>query len=212
MGALKTVASLLARFILCFALIACVWIVSIRYRIGPFDLPDGRFAANNSGAFTDSDRLLLAASLALLIGLLGLYRSGRISAVLMTLVSLLIITAIDHAWSVYGYFDEYKGVPGYVLQPTIAAVLICPLSFLFPARREASDRVLAACWAALILTIFLIGTRMLGSQVLQLEGMIGPPYVQNVFLCLLVPEILRQARRLRSALRVDDLADQTGGL
>ena len=70
----------------------------------------------------------------------------------------------------------------------------------------------AACWAALILTIFLIGTNMIGTHVLHLEGMIGPTYMQNVFLCLLVPEILRQARRLRLALRVDDLPDQIGGL
>jgi hypothetical protein len=202
MGALKTAASLLARFSLCFTLIACLWIVSISYRIGPFDHQGEFWVPNNSGAFADSDGLFLAAALALLIGLLGLYRSGRISAVLMVLVSLLAITAIDHLWSVYGYFDDYKGVPAYVLKPAIAAVLICPLAFLFPARREASDRVLALCWAALILAIFVIGNHMLG-----LQSMIGPTYMKDVFLCLLACETLRQALRLRLALTTDRLTD-----
>lgn len=190
MGALKTAASLLARFSLCFALIACLWIVSISYRIGPFDYRGDFWVPNNSGAFAASDGLFLAAALALLIGLLGLYRSGRISAVLMVLVSLLTLAAIDHVWSVYGYFDDFKGVPAYVVKPAIAAVLICPLAFLFPARREASDKLLALCWAALILAIFVIGTHML-----PLQSMIGPTYMQNVFLCLLACEALRQARR-----------------
>ncbi|HEX4739380.1 MAG TPA: hypothetical protein VH331_17670 [Allosphingosinicella sp.] len=204
MDGMKRVGSLLVRFILCFVLIACVWIVSIRYRIGPFDYRDGITFASNSGGFTDSDLLLLAASLGLLIGLLGLYRSGRISAVLLVLASLLTITAIDHAWSVYGYGDEYKGVPGYVFKPAIASVLIAPLAFLFPARREASDKVLTACWAALTLTIFLIGTNMIGAHVLHLEGMIGPTYMQNVFLCLLAAEAARQAPRLYRVRRIDD--------
>jgi hypothetical protein len=204
MDGMKTVGSLLVRFVLCFALIACVWIVSIRYRIGPFDYRGELTFANNSGAFPDSDRLLLAASFGLLIGLLGLYRSGRISAVLMVLASLLTITAIDHLWSVYSYGDEYKGVPGYVFQPAIASVLIGPLAFLFPARRGASDKVLAACWAALILTIFLTGTNMIGAHVLHLEGMIGPTYMQNVFLCLLAAEAARQARRLHRVLRIEN--------
>jgi hypothetical protein len=204
MNGMKKSGSLLARFILCFVLIGCVWIVSIRYRIGPFDYRGEIIFANNSGAFTDSDRLLLAASLGLLIGLLGLYRSGRISTVLMVLASLAAITAIDHFWSVYGYFDDYKGVPGYVFQPAIASVLIAPLAFLFPAKREASAKVLAACWVALILTIFLIGTNMIGIHVLHLEGMIGPTYMQNVFLCLLAAEAVRQARRLYQVLRIDD--------
>jgi hypothetical protein len=122
----------------------------------------------------------------------------------MVLVSLVAITAIDHFWSVYGYFDDYKGVPSYVFQPAVVSILIAPLAFLFPARREASDKVLAASWVALILTIFLIGTNMIGSHVLHLEGMIGPTYMQNVFLSLLAAEAARQARRLYRALRIDD--------
>lgn len=207
MSALKTAGALLARFILCFALIACVWIVSISYRIGPFDYRGEIIVANNSGAFTDADRLLLAASLALLIGLLGLYRSGRISAVLMVLVSLLIITAIDHVWSVYGAVDEYKGVPGYVLKPAIAGVLICPLAFLFPRRPEANGKALGACWAMLALAIVLMGTNSIGTHVLHLEGMIGPGYMPIVFLCLLAAEVLRQALRWRLNYGVDHLTD-----
>jgi hypothetical protein len=202
MGALKTAASLLARFSLCFTLIACLWIVSISYRIGPFDHQGEFWVPNNSGAFADSDGLFLAAALALLIGLLGLYRSGRISAVLMVLVSLLAITAIDHLWSVYGYFDDYKGVPAYVLKPAIAAVLICPLGFLFPRRSEASGKQLIGCWAALALTVFLLGTRT-GHNMLGLQSMIGPTYMQNVFFCLLACEALRQARRWWLANRAD---------
>ena len=198
MSALKKAASLLARFSLCFALIACLWIVSISYRIGAFDYQDDFWVPNNSGAFATSDRLFLAALLALLIGLLGLYRSGRISAMLMVLVSLLAITAIDHLWSVYGYFDDYKGLPAYVVKPAIAAALICPLAFLFPRRPEANGRVLACCWAALILTIFVIGTHML-----PLQSMIGPTYMQNVFLCLLACELLRQTWRLWLTHRAD---------
>src|SRR5205085_10246514 len=113
---------------------ACLWIVSIRYRVGPFDLGSELWVPNNTGAFTDADRLLLAASCALLIGLLGLYRSGRISAVLMVLVSLLLITGIDHVWGLHATVDEYKGVPPYIVRPAIVAVLICPLPFLFRAK------------------------------------------------------------------------------
>lgn len=187
MSALKTTASLLARFSLCFTLIACLWIVSIRYRVGPFDLGGELWVPNNSGAFTDGDRLLLAASLALLIGLLGLYRSGRISAVLMVLVSLLVITGIDHVWSLHAMVDDYKIVPQYVVRPAIAAVLICPLPFLFPAERDASNRLLAAGWAALILAIFLIGLHLPG-----LTSVIGPTYMQTVFLSLVACELVRQ--------------------
>lgn len=212
MGALKTGGSLLARFLLCLALIACLWIVSISYRIGPFRYDGSLIIGHPPTLLAPSDWLLLAASLGLLAGLLGLYRSGRVSAVLMTLISLLVLTGIDHVWGAYGYVDEYKGLPPYALQPALAALMIGPLAFLFPARREANDKVLAASWAALTLTIFLIGTRMMGSQVFHLQSMIGPTYMQNVFLCLLVPEILRQARRLRLALSMDDRAEQTGEL
>ena len=201
MVGMKTAGSLLSRFILCFVLIACVWIVSIRYRIGPFDYRGDLIVFNNSGALTDSDRLLFVASLGLLIGLLGLNRSGRISVVLMVLASIVGITAIDHVWSVYGDGTEYKLVPGYVFQPAIASVLIAPLAFLFPARREGSDKVLAASWATLILTMFVIGSHTIVTRVLHLEAMIGPTYMENVFLCLLAAEALRQARRMYRVLR-----------
>lgn len=204
MGTLKTRASLLARFLLCFTLIACLWIVSIRYRIGPFDYNGGFWVPNNSGAFTDADRLLLAATLALLVGLLGLYRSGRISAVVMVIFSLLLITMIDHGWAKFGGDStEYKAVPGYVLKPAIAAVLICPLAFLFPARREASGKALAACWAGLILTLILIGGHDLSTRVFNLQSVIGPYYMQDVFYCLLACEVLRQIRRLWLTHRAD---------
>lgn len=207
MNSMRRTGSLLARFVLCFVLVACAWIVSIRYRIGPFDYRGEIVVANNSGALTDSDRLLLAASLGLLVGLLGLYRSGRISAVLMVLASLLAITAIDHFWFLYGYFDEYKGVPGYVFQATITSVLIAPLAFLFPAKGEASTKVLAACWAALMLTIVLLGTTMIGTHVLHLQGMIGPTYMQIAFLCLLAAEGARQAQHLYRSLWNEDSSE-----
>ncbi len=47
MAAMKTAARLLARFSLCPALSGGLWIVSIRYRIGPFD-HDGSVAASES--------------------------------------------------------------------------------------------------------------------------------------------------------------------
>ena len=190
MAALKTAALMLARFLLCLALIACVWIVSISYRIGAFDFGVPFMTFHRGGDMADSDWLFLAACLGLLIGLLGLYRSGRISTVLMVVVSLLAIFAVDHAWSVSGAVDEYKGVPEQILRPALAPLLIGPLAFLFPARREAENWVLAGCWAVLVLTIFLIG-----SHVFDLQGMIGPTYMKDVFLCLLACEILRQVRR-----------------
>lgn len=199
MAGVKTIAALLARFLLCLALIACLWIVSISYRIGAFDFQGADFAFHMGSGFAASDGLFFAALLALLIGLLGLYRSGRISAVLMVLVSLIVLAAADHAWGIYGYFDDYKGLPRYVMQPAILSVLICPLAFLFPARPAANDKVLALCWAALILLIFLIGNHMLG-----LNSMIGPTYMKDVFLCLVAVEALRQAWRLYLALRIED--------
>ena len=210
MGGMKRFGSLLARFILCFALIACLWIVSISYRIGRFDYRDHIIFASDAGGFTYSDRLLLIASLALLVGLLGLYRAGRVSAVIMVLASLLAITAIDHLWTVYGDFDEYKGVPGYVFQPAVTSVLIAPFTFLFPARRAANGKWLAVCWAVLILTIVLIGSQSIGSNILHLWGMIGPSYMGNVFLCLLAVETARQARRVYLALRIHEPAEPAG--
>ena len=205
MAGVKTVAAMLARFLLGFALIACLWIVSISYRIGAFDFQGADFAFHMSGGFAASDGLFLAALLALLIGLLGLYRSGRISAVLIVLVSLIALAAIDHFWSAYGYFDDYKAVPRYVMQPAILAALICPLAFLFPARPAANDKVLALCWAALILLIFLIGSHMLG-----LTSMIGPTYMKDVFLCLIAVEALRQARRWYRAYSFEPDAEAEG--
>ena len=140
MGALKATASLLVRFSLCFALIACLWIVSISYRIGPFHYEGSPVIGNLT--FAVSDGLFLAGVLALLIGLSGLYRSGRISAVLMVLVSLAALASADHLWAVYGYFDDLKAVPRYVVQPAILAVLICPWSSC--SRRGV--RRTAGCW------------------------------------------------------------------
>jgi hypothetical protein len=201
---MKTAGSLLVRFILCFAMIACVWIAGIRYRIGPFDYQGGMIVLKDLDAFSDADRLLLLATLGLLIGLLGLYRAGRVSAVLMVLASLVVITAIDHIWSAYGYGDEYKGVPEYVLRPAITPVLIGSLAFLFPAGREASNKALAVCWALLILTVILAGSQSIGARLLHLEGMIGPTYMQNVFLCLLAAEAVGQARRVHRRLRIGE--------
>ena len=62
---------------------------------------------------------------------------------------------------------------------------------------------LAAGWAVLILTIVLVGNNAIGTHVLHLEGMIGPTYMQDVFLCLLACELLRQARRWWLANRAD---------
>jgi hypothetical protein len=202
MRGMKTVGSLLARFILCCALIACLWIVSISYRIGRFDYRDHIIFASDAGGLTYSDRLLLIASLALLVGLLCLYRAGRVSAVLMVLASLIAITTIDHPWAVYRDFDEYKGVPSYVFQPAVASVLIAPFPFLFPARRAANAKSLAVCWAVLILTMVLLGSQSIGSNILHLWGMIGPSYMENVILCLLAVEAARQARRVYLALRI----------
>lgn len=204
------VGSLLARFILCFALIACLWIVSISYRIGRFDYRDHIIFASDAGGLTYSDRLLLIASLALIVGLLGLYRAGRVSAVLMVLASVLAITVIDHLWTVYRDFDEYKGVPGYVFEPAIVSVLIAPFPFLFPARPAANGKSLAVCWGVLILTMVLIGSQSIGSNVLHLWGMIGPSYMENVFLCLLTVEAARQTRRVYLALRVHDPPEPAG--
>jgi hypothetical protein len=206
MGVLKTRAALLVRFLLCFALIACLWIASIRFRIGAFRYEGQWLVADNSGAFTYSDGVLLAATVALLVGLIGLYRSGRVSAVLMVLASLVVITTIDDIWGTHGYVDEYKGVPSHVLKPAIAAALICPLALLFPEKREADGKLLAGCWVALALAVLLLGTRT-GHNMLGLQSMIGPSYMLNVFLCLLMPEILRQIRRLRLAYGVDRLTD-----
>lgn len=206
MGTLKSAASLLARFLLCLALIACLWIVSISYRVGAFDYRDGFIVPNNSGAYAASDGLLLAATLALLVGLFGLYRSGRISAVLMVVASLLAITTIDDIWGRIGAVDEYKGVPGFVIKPAIAAVLICPFALLLPARRESDRKLLAGCWAALALTVFMLGTRT-GHSMLGLHSMIGPTYMTNVFLCLLVPEMVRQYRYWKLAYSVDRVTD-----
>ncbi len=200
MCGLKTAAALLARFSLSLALIACLWVVSISYRFGPFNYEGSPVIGDLT--FAASDGLFLAAVLALLIGLFGLYRSGRISAVLIVLVSLAALAIADHLRAVYGYFDEFKAVPRYVVQPAILAVLISPLPFLFPARRAANGRVLAGCWAALVLLIFLIGNHMLG-----LKDMIGPTYMKDVFLCLLACEILRQALRLAPTFWVDHLTD-----
>jgi hypothetical protein len=203
MDRVKAVGSLFARSLLCFVLIACVWIVGIRYRVGGFDYQGETIVPNNSGAFTDADRLLLMASLGLLIGLAGLYRAARVATMLMVLVSLLAITAIDHGWAVYGYVDEYKGVPGYAFRPAVAAVAIGPLAFLFPVGRQGGGKALAACWAVLVVTIVLVDSQSIGANVLQLWGMIGPGYMQNVLLCLLAAEAARQARRLHRALRID---------
>jgi len=203
MDRVRTVGSSLARFLLCFVLIACVWIVGIRYRVGGFDYQGEMIVPNNSGAFTDADQLLLVASLGLLIGLAGLYRAARVATMVMVLASLLAITAIDHEWAVHGCVDEYKGVPAYAVQPAVASVVIGPLALLFPVGRQGGGKALAACWAALILTIVLVGSQSIGANVLQLWGMIGPGYMQNVLLCLFAAEAARQARRLNRALRID---------
>jgi len=209
MDRVKAVGSLFARSLLCFALIACVWIVGIRYRVGGFDY-QGEMIVHNSGAFTDADQLLLVASLGLLIGLAGLYRAARVATVLMVLASLLAITAIDHAWAVYGYVDEYKGVPGYAFRPAVASVAIGPLALLFPVGRQGSGKALAACWALLVLTVVLLGSQSIGANVLQLWGMIGPSYMPNVLLCLVAAEAARQARRLYCVLRIDGARGTAG--
>jgi hypothetical protein len=183
MLAVKLAVSLLLRFILSFALIASVWITSTHFRVGPF-LYDG----------IGSDFILFAASLGLLVGTLGLYRSGRISAVLMYLASVIIITVIDHLWGVYGYVDAYKSVQYQVLYPAVAAIAISPIAFLFRAKSEARASVLARCWAALILTMFLIGSHVFG-----LLDVIGPTYIAIVFLCLAAAEGLRQYRHWKAA-------------
>ena len=62
-------------------------------------------------------------------------------------------------------------------------------------RGEANGKVLAACWAVLAITIVVTGSNSTGTRTLHLEGMIGPSYMLNVFLCLLVSELLRDVRR-----------------
>ncbi|HYI49600.1 MAG TPA: hypothetical protein VEX35_14170 [Allosphingosinicella sp.] len=167
------------KFILSLALIACVWITSTTFRVGPF-----RYEG-----MIDSEYLLIAASLGLLIGTLGLYRSSQISTVIMYLCSVIIITVIDHVWGVYGYVDAYKGVQYHVLYPALAALAISPIAFLFRAKSETRAWVLARCWAALILTMFLIGSHVVG-----LLDVIGPTYIAIVFLALVAAEIVRQYR------------------
>lgn len=179
MHTMKLTGALLSKFILSFALIACVWITSTTFRVGSF----------RYGGVIDSEYLLTAASLGLLLGTLGIYRSGPISTVLIYLCSVIIVTVIDHFWGVYGYVDAYKSVQYHVLYFAVTAIAISPLAFLYRTENGVRSSVLARCWAALILTMFLIGSHMFG-----LLDVIGPTYIAIVFLALVVAEILRQYR------------------
>jgi hypothetical protein len=178
---IKSTGWMLFKVILAFSLITCLWLASITYRTGSFVYHDS----------IESDYLMIAIAIALLVSTLKFYKNGAISTIVIYLSAISIITTIDYLWAIYGYVDAYKHIGAYMMYATATSLIIAPLSFLLKARHEPNGLALSGCWVALIVVTFAIGTHMFNLG----YGMIGSSYLELVFASLIAAEVVRQYRR-----------------
>jgi uncharacterized protein YqgC (DUF456 family) len=170
------VGALVPRFIVCFLLTSCLWLVGVVFRARPESI---------HGYY-----LILFAALVFVAGTIRLYRTQPTVTVGLFTLCIILITVIDDLWEARGYFDDYMIVKQYALIPALGLIPIGAVTLAYKEDVQPNHLNLVIVWFAMIGVVLLVAEHVL----IDGYGMIGRRYAALVFLALVIAEIVRQYR------------------